>query len=265
MKILMCRPSFYGVEYEINPWMNKERKVNHNAATYQWEMLYKIILNCGANVELVEPVKGCPDMVFTANAGLLYQKKIILSHFKFKERQSEQPYFQNWFNKIGFDIVNPEVPTQDSPFFEGAGDALPAGDKLFAGYGFRTQREFYEQANYLDHSKLIFCELTDPYFYHLDTCFCPINENLAIWYPNAFTKESQKKMQEQIELISVAEDEARRFACNAVVLSKHIVIPTDCPQLTTTLEQRGLTVHACEMNEFLKAGGACKCLTLRLD
>lgn len=263
MKILMCRPSFYGIEYEINPWMDLDKKVDHKTAVNQWENLYKTILSCGGKVDLVEPQPGCPDMVFTANAGLLYQNKIILSHFKHKERQSEQKYFQHWFNTTGYEIVNPDIDV--NPYFEGAGDALTAGNQLFAGYGFRTQREFYENANYLDHSKIIYCELADPYFYHLDTCFCPINDNLAIWYPNAFTKESQERMKKHINLIPVIEDEARRFACNAVVLGQHIVLPTDCPEITKTLEEQGYIVHACEMNEFLKAGGACKCLTLRLD
>ena len=263
MKILMCRPDYFGINYEINPWMNMQKKVDHDTAIQQWETLYKTILNCGAAVELLEPVPGWPDMVFTANAGLLYQKKVILSHFKHKERQGEQLYFKEWFNKSGFKIENPVV--NEDPYFEGAGDALPAGDKLFAGYGFRTERHFYEKASYLDHSKIIYCELADPYFYHLDTCFCPLNDTLAMWYPGAFTEESQKKMLENIELIAVTEEEARRFACNAVVLDKNVILPSNCPDISAALEERGFTVYACDMNEYLKAGGACKCLTLRLD
>lgn len=263
MKILMCRPDFYGINYAINPWMSIQHKVNQTTAISQWEKLYNTLLNCGAKILLVDPVSGWPDMVFTANAGLLYKDKIILSHFKFKERQGEQSYFYEWFNKNGFTVLNPDYSKE--PFFEGAGDALLAGDTLFAAYGFRTNRDFYEQAKYIDHSKIIFCELADPYFYHLDTCFCPINDKLAIWYPDAFTKASQKSMQENIELIPVKEDEARRFACNAVVLGNHVVLPAECPNISAELEKRGMTVHACEMNEYLKAGGACKCLTLRID
>lgn len=260
MKLLMCRPDYYGIKYEINPWMNVKKKVDHNAAVDQWNMLYKTLLECGAEIELVTPNADWPDMTFTANAGLLYQNKIILSHFKYKERQGEMPYFQTWFTHAGFETINtPDI------FFEGAGDALLAGNKLFAGYGFRSQRNFYEQASYLDKNKLIYCELTNPYFYHLDTCFCPLDAESAIWYPPAFTPTSQEKMENQIELIPVVEEEAKRFACNAVVLDKHIVLPTKCPQISTVLEKRGFTVHGCDMSEFLKAGGASKCLTLRLD
>lgn len=260
MKLLMCRPDYYGIKYEINPWMNINKKVDHNAAVVQWDALYKTILKCDAEVELVPPNADWPDMTFTANAGLLYQKKIILSHFKYKERQGEMSYFQAWFTEAGFETMN--NPKQ---FFEGAGDALIAGEKLFAGFGFRSVRSFYEQAVYLDHQKLVYCHLINPYFYHLDTCFCPLNAELAIWYPPAFTNESQEKMKEQIELIPVIEDEAKRFACNAVVLNKNTILPTECPEITTTLQKRGFTVHSCNMSEFLKAGGASKCLTLRID
>lgn len=266
MKFLMCRPEFYGIEYEINPWMNIKEKVNHALAVAQWENLYQTMLKCGAQVELVSPVKGWPDMVFTANAGLLYQHKIILTHFKFKERQGEMPYFKKWFEEAGYETVDDNTILKRHPLsFEGAGDALLAGEKLFVGYGFRSEKKFFEEASWIKSDKLIYCELANPYFYHIDTCFCPLNENQAIYYPGAFTAASCKKMAEKIELIPVNEEEAKRFACNAVVIDKHIVLPTQCPEITATLEQQGFTVHACDMDQYLKAGGACKCLTLRID
>lgn len=261
----MCRPEFYGVEYEINPWMDVSKKVNHSLAVTQWEALYKTILDCNAKVELVKPVAGLPDMVFTANAGLLYNNKIILSHFKHKERQGETFYFKNWFTQHGYETVADPLSDPSIPYFEGAGDALLAGDKLFAGFGFRTLKNFYEKIPVFNSGKLIYCELVNPYFYHIDTCFCPLNENQAIWFPNAFSEASQKVMQENIELFPVVEDEAKRFACNSVVIDQHIILPSGCPQLTATLEEIGFTVHACDMDEYLKAGGACKCLTMRLD
>lgn len=260
MKFLMCRPDYYGVKYEINPWMNIKIKVHHQAALEQWNILYKTILSCDAEVNLIEPSPDWPDMTFTANAGLLYQGKIILSHFKYKERQGEMAHFQPWFNHAGFETIN-----EPNIFFEGAGDALLAGDHLFAGFGFRSQQNFYEQATYLNKNKITYCELVDPYFYHLDTCFCPLDNQSAIWYPHAFSTESQKNMSEQIKLISVNYEEAKRFACNAVVLNKQIIMPKQCPQISSTLESHGFKVHSCDMSEFLKAGGASKCLTLRLD
>lgn len=263
MKLLMCRPDYYGIEYEINPWMNIKHAVDHQAAVSQWNALYDTLLSCGAEIDLVVPIQGLPDMVFTANAGLAYQHKIILPHFKYKERQGELPYFQTWFHQSGYEFWN--TVSSATPYFEGAGDALLAGDKLFVGYGPRSDRKFYEQASYLDKTKLIYCELVDPYFYHIDTCFCPLNDKLAIWYPPAFAPASQAHMTKEIEFLTVPEKEARHFACNAVVLGKNVILPADCPHISVQLIEHGFTVHACEMNEYIKAGGACKCLTLRLD
>ncbi|MBV9575253.1 MAG: amidinotransferase [Gammaproteobacteria bacterium] len=263
MRILMCRPDYYGIEYAINPWMNIAKQVNHPLAVKQWESLYHTILACGAQIDLIEPVAGWPDMVFTANAGLYYKNEILLSHFKYKERQGELPYFKAWFEQTDFHIVN--NPQTDTLFFEGAGDALQAGDQLFVGYGFRSERQFYEQGTFFNQKNLVYCELVNPYYYHLDTCFCPINESLAIWYPAAFTAASQKSMSANIELLAVEEAEAKQFACNAVVLGHHIILPLQCQQISLHLEKRGFKIHAQEMGEYLKAGGACKCLTLRID
>jgi N-dimethylarginine dimethylaminohydrolase len=255
----MCKPSYFGIEYEINPWMNLQHQANLPIAISQWQVLHDTIVKCGATVELVTPVKGLPDMVFTANAGLWHDKKIVLAHFKHAERQGETDHFAQWFKKAGFDLIEP-----GKFYFEGAGDALYAGDKLFAGYGFRTDKHFY-QSPVFEQTKLIYCQLIDPYFYHIDTCFCPITDELAIWYPAAFSLDSQKEMRKNIELIPVHKAEAERFACNAVVIDKHAILPANCPEITHQLHERGFTVHTCTMHEYLKAGGACKCLTLRIS
>jgi N-dimethylarginine dimethylaminohydrolase len=260
MKLLMCRPDYYDIEYEINPWMDINQQSNQALAQREWNDLYQTLQKAGAKIELVPGVRGWPDMVFTANAGLFYKNKIILSHFKHKERQGETPYYRAWFEKAGFDLI-----ATDSFAYEGAGDTLLAGEKIFAGFGFRTDREFYKSADFFDQDKLIYCELVDPYFYHIDTCFCPITEKLAIWYPEAFSASSQKNMAAHIELIPVLKDEAKHFACNAVVLDKQIVLPKGCPTLATELQKRGFITHICDMSEYLKSGGACKCLTLRID
>lgn len=261
----MCRPDYFDIEYEINPWMSIQRKANTKRAVLQWDNLHKVIQGCGAHVELVPPARALPDMCFTANAGLLYKGRVILANFKVIERKGEVPYYQAWFEGAGFKVINRPGHDQKYHYFEGAGDALFAGDQLFVGYGFRSERKFYDEADFLDHKKMVICELADPYYYHIDTCFCPLNEKQAIWCPKAFTKDSQKKMADHIELIEVVEAEAKRFACNAVVINKNVIVPSGCPQITEALQQRGFTVHACEVDEYIKSGGACKCLTMKLD
>ncbi len=266
MKLLMCAPEHYGIEYEINPWMSVAEQADKPKATKQWQNLYETLKTMGADIELIPQQKGWPDMVFTANGGLLYQGEMILPRFKYKERQGEVQYFRDWFVKNGFAIKNDYVAEKhDIPHFEGAGDALPMGNYLFVGYGLRSDRSYYETAPYLNQQKLIYCELVNPYYYHIDTCFCPINDHQAIWYPHAFSKESQERMRQAVELIDVAEEEAAHFACNAVVVGDCIAIAQGAPKLAKQLTDLGMKVFANDMSEYIKSGGSCKCLTLRIS
>lgn len=260
-KILMCAPKHFTVSYEINPWMNKRIAVDHRLATAQWDKLKSTLIGCGAEIHLVEQQPGLPDMVFTANAAMMMGKKVYLSQFKFPERQGERRHFESWFKQAGYEVYG---DTEDN--FEGAGDILQAGEKLFAAFGFRTDERVYQRIRDLWQLKnpLITCKLVDPRFYHIDTCFCPITDKLAIWFPKAFDSKSQAQMENNIELLAVPEKEAERFACNSVVIGKQVVTPGDCPETGKILEKRGYQVHNCEMTEFLKAGGACKCLTLAI-
>ena len=77
-RILMCAPDFYGIEYEINPWMNTERQTDHAIAVSQWNALRQILMENGAAIELLTPVAGLPDLVFTANAALIYRDRAIV-------------------------------------------------------------------------------------------------------------------------------------------------------------------------------------------
>lgn len=263
MKILMCRPKYFGIFYEINPWMDVSHPVIPDKPLQQWNDLYQALEQLGAEIALVDPVPDLPDLTFTANAGLVYDNAVYLSHFLHPERQREEPYYYDWFHQAGYKVL-----PQLEHYFEGAGDALFAGDTLFVGYGIRSAKQFYSELvtkypNWLP-GQLVECELVDPYFYHLDTCFCPLNSQQALWIPKAFSTKTQQRMQQQIELWPVPEDEARKFACNAVVLGNDVVLPADCQQTQAYLESRGYSAHACDMSEFLKAGGACKCLTLVL-
>lgn len=257
---LMCSPVFFDVKYEINPWMSVQRAPHSARAIEQWRVLHHTVIRLGAWVEYVEPDAKCPDMVFTANAGLVRGKKVVLSNFRHKERQGEVPGYRSWFKANGFETFELTSGT-----FEGEGDALFAGNKLFCGHGFRTAAGvFPEVASLLGVEKTIECELIDPRFYHLDTCFCPINERQALIFRGAFSERSLSAMESEIELLPVPEVDAVKFACNAVVLDKDIVVPAGCKETGKLLTSLGYTPHEVELSEFLKAGGAAKCLSLRL-
>ncbi len=261
-RVLMCPPDFYGIEYEINPWMNTERQTNQATALTQWSDLRQILSEHGAQIELLPPIAGLPDLVFTANAALIYRDRAICSRFRHVQRQGEEQYDAEWLSTHGFCV---ETLPEDY-FFEGAGDALFCGDTLFAGYRMRSQAVSHQLVAKRIGHRVIPVELVDPYYYHLDTCFCPLTQDTAAYYPGAFDEYGRQVLREYIpNLIEVDKDEARSFACNAVVVGSTVTTNTGCPFFHEQLRTMGFNAIATPLSEFVKAGGSAKCLTLRLD
>ena len=261
-QILMCRPDFYGIEYEINPWMNRERQADHGIAIQQWNSLRDILVELGVEVCELTPIKGLPDLVFTANAAVVYRHTAFLSRFRHEQRRGEEPHDADWLAGRGLNVH--QLPSE--MFFEGAGDALFCGDTLFAGY--RVRSDVFSQQYVAQEigCRVIPLELVNSHYYHLDTCFCPLEPSLAIYYPGAFDDYGQRVLPQMIEeLIEVNESEAASFACNAVVVGRTVVTNHGCPQLHEQLRARGFEPIATPLDEFVKAGGSAKCLTLRLD
>ncbi|NEQ77406.1 MAG: TIGR00300 family protein [Okeania sp. SIO2C9] len=265
IRFLMCAPDHYDVDYVINPWMEGNiHKSSRDRSVEQWYKLHDIIKE-NAVVDLVTPQKGWPDMVFTANAGLILGNTVVLSRFYHKERQGEEPYFKEWFLNQGF-IVH-ELP-KDLPF-EGAGDALldREGRYLWAGYGFRSELDSHPLlAKWLD-IEVLSLRLIDERFYHLDTCFCPLTGGYLLYYPPAFDSYSNRLIEMRVppeKRITVAEADAVNFACNAVNINQTIIMNKVSESLKSLLTEVGFNVIETLLSEFLKAGGAAKCLTLRV-
>jgi arginine dihydrolase len=257
----MCPPEFYDVRYEINPWMSIKRPANHRNALAQWQQLHDSLRAAGAAIELVDPVDGVPDLVFTANAGLILGDRAVLSNFRYPERQPEEPLFRRWFEGAGYEVET--IP--DRLAFEGEGDAFIVGQTILAGYRFRSDIRTHEVLGEIAGLGAVSLELTDPRFYHLDTCFCPLDSSTALFYPGAFDEYGRRAMASVIEtLLPVPEDDALRFACNAVVLGKDVYLQKDCAATRRLLEDHGFVPHDVDLTEFLKAGGSAKCLTLFL-
>jgi N-dimethylarginine dimethylaminohydrolase len=261
-RILMCPPDYYGIEYEINPWMSRSRGSSPERAHRQWQALYDTLRAEGVAVEFLAPQPGLPDLVFTANAGLMFQTRFFSSRFRHEVRARESPHFDAWFAEHQFTVEH--LPA--GMFFEGAGDALFCGPILFAGYRIRSDMPAHQYIAQAIGRRVLALELVDPRFYHLDTCFCPLAPGEALYYPSAFDAYGRKVLETHIpNLIPVHENEAQRFGCNAVVVSKTVVLNTGCDRLAADLRGRGYNPVAVELDEFLKAGGSAKCLTLRLD
>ena len=261
----MCAPAHYGVEYVINPWMagNVHRVARENAVT-QWEALRGHLEEL-AEIELVEPAPGLPDMVFTANGGFVLEKKAVLSRFLFRERQEEKEHFRRWFARAGFEVA--ELPG-DAPF-EGEGDALLDRERglVWAGYGMRTDLGIHPAlAEALD-MRVVSLRLADERFYHLDTCLCPLERGYLLYYPRAFDAESIIQIEQLVpaeKRIEIGGDDAAAFACNVINIGDNVVLNSASPELKERLGNAGFKVIETPLDEFMKAGGAAKCLALRL-
>ena len=258
---LTCPPDFYRILYEINPWMNKNRGADPHLALQQWHTLYRLLTEkVGITVDQLSPVPGMPDMVFTANAGLVVGERFFISRFRHDVRRGECDHYEQWFRARGLQIVFPPL----NICFEGEGDALWVGEKLFLGCPIRTDRAAAPWLAKELGVSVYPLELIDPRFYHLDTCFCPLDDQRVLYYPDAFGFPSQKIIKEIIPRpIPIGDADALRFGANAIVVKDQVVVNAGCDLLSKTLMDEGFTVHPIDMSEFIKAGGSAKCLILR--
>lgn len=260
----MCRPTHYSIAYEINPWMSLKRQVNRARAITQWTELHRALTQTlNTRVRLLPPRPGVPDLVFTANAGLVHKHTLIRSNFRHPERQQEEPIIEQCFRRMGYRIVR--LPARYD--FEGEGDALWMGGTLIFGFRFRSDAPVHELLGHLLRARVLPVELADRRFYHLDTCFAPLDGNTALWFPKAFDRYGHKVIESVTEeLIDVGEADARRFVCNAILVGRTLVMQAGASSsLRRRLKHRGFDILTIDLSEFLKAGGSAKCLVLRLS
>jgi N-dimethylarginine dimethylaminohydrolase len=263
--ILMCPPDHFEIAYVINPWMEGQfANTNAELARRQWDGLRAAIAP-HVKVALEPPQRDLPDIVFTANAGLVLGGKVIVSRFRSPERRGEEPHHRAWFADYGFEILDwPEnLP------FEGAGDALfdRGQGLLWAGHGFRSDVAVPAMLEKLLGRRTAPLNLIDPRFYHLDTCLCPLEGGFLLYFPPAFDEGSRALIQSLVapdKRIEVDEADALKFCCNAVDLDRHVFMNGASEALRSRLRDAGFTPVITPLSEFMKAGGAAKCLTLKL-
>ncbi|MDQ2833794.1 MAG: arginine deiminase-related protein [Acidobacteriota bacterium] len=263
---LMCPPKLYDVDYVINPWMaGNVHGSSRTRAAEQWQALYDAVRRL-AEVKLIEPQPGSPDMVFTANAGLERGGVVALSSFFHPERQGEEAHFRLWFRQAGYTVLDTPRGTP----FEGEGDALFStdGTRLWAGFGPRTAPSSHDSLRQAWDVPVVPLHLIDPRFYHLDTCFAPLAGGCAMFYPEAFDAASLEAIEDFYppeKRIVVQQADAVRFACNVINVGRTVILNTIGRELAVRLETEGFQVIQVELSEFMKAGGAAKCLVMRLD
>ncbi|MGK2947988.1 MAG: dimethylarginine dimethylaminohydrolase family protein [Acidimicrobiales bacterium] len=266
-RYLMCPPHHFGVLYEINPWMHEEVQVDHDLASQQWEGLVASLRLAGAEVVVLDPHPEVPDLVFTANAGLVNGSQFVPSHFRHPQRQGETEINSAWFAAQGFTVDRlPEALDH-----EGAGDALPFTPEggqtvLVSGYSFRSDAAALPELSRLLRCPVKAVQLVDERLYHVDLTFCPLDDRRAICAPMGWDAYGRKVVEALVpEPLWLEDDEALAFTANSVVVGTTVLMPATPPRVGRQLEAWGFTVVEQPIDEFLKAGGGCRCLTLALD
>lgn len=258
-KILMCPPTFFDVAYSINPWMDKIHRVDHLKAHSQWEAVKAAYEAEAIGVETITPVEGLFDMTFCANAGIVYGKTFISSNHRYEERKGEEQLYQEWFVQHGYDVQL--LHSNNS----GEGDARFYQNKLYLGWGFRSTVESHREIQQLIPVETVSLQLVNPYFFDLDTAFCPIGDKAILYYPEAFSAESAQHIKNLPNAIAIDRDEAKGFIGNSVLVNDTLFVEYSDPVIEKTIQELQIQMRLFDMSEFKKSGGGIKCITLLLD
>ncbi|MBN9102971.1 MAG: amidinotransferase [Pseudonocardia sp.] len=256
----MCRPEHFDVTYAINPWMDVTVPVDRDLAVRQWENLRATYVDLGHRVDLLDPVAGLPDMVYTANGATVVGGVVLGARFRHAERAAEAASHLAWFRGHGFArVVDPEFVN------EGEGDLLAVGDLVLAGTGFRTDPLAHVEAARVLGREIVPLELVDPRFYHLDTAIAVLDDSTIAWLPAAFSPASQAVLRMRFpDAFEAGPADADVLGLNAVSDGRNVVLPVAAGGLAAAIAERGFTPVPIDLSELLKGGGGPKCCTLEV-
>jgi N-dimethylarginine dimethylaminohydrolase len=275
-RLLMCPPQHFAVTYSINPWMDPTKWADDGAAlaaraAQQWMALHAALIETGATIETVPPVEGAPDLVFTANAAVVLDGKALLARFRHPERQIEEPVFAAAFHALAErGLIDKVIELPAGIALEGAGDCLWDRTRglFWMGCGFRSDEAAAQSVQSAFGVPCLPLRLSEASYYHLDTAMCALPCGGMIYYPDAFTPAALETIHEHVAVadrIALTPDDAARFAANAVVAGRNIVLSSASGPLRRSLEERGYRVIETPLDAFQRSGGSACCLTLRLD
>lgn len=270
-RVLMCTPEHFDVVDVKNPFMEGNiGRVDKARATAEWEALRRAYETAGHEVLIITGEDGLEDMVFAANQVLPGLNAdgpyVLLSRMQHPSRQREVPIYRAWFEQQGYNVFE---LTSEAGHFEGQGDAIwhPGRQLLWGGHGPRTSWSAYEQVSEILNVPVITLELVNPNFYHLDTCFCVLRDDAALYFPGAFDAEGRALLARMFpRLIEVSECESMCFfACNAHAIDgKTVILQRGAVETVSRLRTEGFDVVEVETHEFLKSGGSVFCMKMMI-
>ncbi|MFI5757214.1 dimethylargininase [Streptomyces sp. NPDC051569] len=257
---LMCRPTHFEVVYAINPWMDPAKPVDTDLAVLQWERLRELYVELGHTVDLIEPVRGLPDMVYAANGATVVDGRVLGASFRNEERRPEGAAYLEWFRANGF------TARHDPQYVnEGEGDFLVTDRFVLAGYGFRSDERSHQEAQSFFGRPVISLELVDPRYYHLDTALTVLDGDEIMYHPEAFAPSSRQVLRTLFpDALEVSAADAAVFGLNAVSDGINVVLPEAASGLAEQLRARGFNTIGMDLSELLKGGGSVKCCTLEI-
>ncbi len=268
--ILMCEPLFFDVKYEGNIYMKDLPIVDIENTFLQWTSLKQKYSKLGYEIKTIPAVKGLTDIVFTANQSFPFLKKnnqkcVILSKMRNDQRKEEVKYFKELYESEGYDIFE---LSSNIDYFESMGDALIdyENDRIFGGYGFRTQEKVYDEIEKITEMEVIRLKLISNKFYHLDTCLSILNKDEAIMCESGFDRESVDKIYSSFRKIyNISEkDNMEGFLCNCHCPDgQNIIVQKNNSPVFKELEKNYI-VHETETSEFMKSGGSVFCMKMML-
>ena len=255
---LMCPPTYFTVEYAINPWMDPDEPVDAELAVRQWNALRDTYRELGHTVDEIEPLPGLPDMVFAANGATVVDGLALAAQFRHPERADEAPAYRAWLERAHIPVYEPKFA------HEGEGDLLVAGDHILAGTGFRTAHAAHLRAQEVFGRPVISLQLVDPRYYHLDTALFVLNGTVA-YLPGAFSPGSRAVLRRLYPDAIIADPaDAAVLGLNAVCDGTHVVLPAQATGLAARLREVGYVTIGVDLSELRKAGGGPKCCTLEV-
>ncbi|MFF3071756.1 dimethylargininase [Kitasatospora sp. NPDC057904] len=258
-RYLLCPPTYFTVEYAINPWMDPSRPVDTGAALRQWQTLQATLRELGHRVETIAPRPRLPDMVFAANGASVVDGRVLVARFRHPERAPEAAAHRVWFRRAGFRPLVAQLPN------EGQGDFLPVGGRVLAGSGLRTSAAAHREAELAFGWRVVSLRLTDPRYYHLDTALAVLSEDQIMYYPAAFTHESDRTLRALFPRAILASDhDASVLGLNAISDGRHVLLTDAAHDLAAQLRADGFAPVGVHLPELLKAGGGPKCCALEL-
>ena len=263
-RVLMCPPTYFGVEYSINPWMNIDNRVDKAKAQSQWEHVYELLTSLGVKIELIDPVPWLPDMTFAGDCGLIGSNKVLASNFRHPEREKESDYFNRWLEEHGYQVFR--LP--EGLYFEGLGDVSLFENTILFAPSLRSSPQA------LTHIRRVFPELNIigslqlkvETFYHSTLAFALVGKDTLMYYREAFTDESVDFIESTFtERVAISErDAVEYFACNNIPVGNKLLMYDCSAELEQKLSDWGYEVIKCDMSEFLKSGASVRCLVTNL-